>query len=413
MIELASSASYFDPSTVRVDWEGKKTLMTVNPEWFTRNPDDIQAGRNALPALAAHIWVATSGSSRVTPGHIRWVALAKTAFLASARAVNQHLESTSQDVWAHALPVFHVGGLGILARAALSGARVEPAVAARWDAGRYAERLHAVKATLTALVPAQIHDLVNQVLRAPTSLRAVVVGGGRLDPELCADARRLGWPCLPSYGLTETCSQIATASLASARTTRCSGPLPVLSHAEIREDADQRLQVRAASLLTCYAEMTDDGMRAWDPKQDGWLATDDLGRTTGDGVEVLGRSTESVKVLGETVSLLRVEDVARRWLSTLGGAPGVSLDLAVVALPHPRLGHEIVVALAGPARRALESRTDAELLPSLQDFARDALLPYEQPRRISWRDLIPRTALGKCQRQLLAREMALEAGTDR
>jgi o-succinylbenzoate---CoA ligase len=408
--DLAAEAFYFDPAVTRIDWDSAQTLVMVNPEWLRRDRASIEACRQALPPLDGHIWVATSGSSSTIPGHFRWVALAKAAFLASASAVNDHLESTGADVWAHALPVFHVGGLGILARASLSGASVEPAIDGRWDAWRFHGRLLETRATLTALVPSQLHDLVGARLHAPGSLRAIVVGGARLDPELCADARGLGWPCLPSYGLTETCSQVATASLTSALSRQCSGPLPILGHATIRADQEQRLEIRAASLLTCYAEMTDAGMRAWDPKRDGWLPTEDLGRVTADGVEVLGRATDSVKVLGELVSVVRVEEVARRWSRSLDAARG-ELDVAVVALPHGRLGHEIVVVLAGSAQAILEPGTEAELMPSLASYCRTSLLPYEQPHRIAWVDRIPRTALGKCQRALLAREVSLQPRT--
>ena len=43
-----------------------------------------------------------------------------------------------------------------------------------------------------------------------------MTGGGALDPSLYKQARDLGWPLLPSYGLTECGSQVATASLSSA-----------------------------------------------------------------------------------------------------------------------------------------------------------------------------------------------------
>ena len=46
----------------------------------------------------------------------------KSALLASAEAVNKHLESDKRDTWVNPLPHFHVGGLGILARTYLSGA---------------------------------------------------------------------------------------------------------------------------------------------------------------------------------------------------------------------------------------------------------------------------------------------------
>ena len=152
-------------------------------------------------------------------------------------------------------------------------------------------------------------------------------------------------------------------------------------------------------------------MQAWDPKRDGWLVTEDLGRVTPEGVDVLGRASDSVKVLGELVSVSRVEEVARRWAQSLAAAAGPALDVAVVALPHPRLGHELVVALAdtGGAGFSVPQRNQA--IESLLAFSRDALLPYEQPHRVAWVERIPRTALGKCQRSLLAREVSLQPGT--
>lgn len=410
MGDLADLGFYFDPERSRIDWDSQQTLVMVNPEWRRRDSGAIQASTAGLPRLDGHIWVATSGSSSSVPGHIRWVALSKAAFLSSAAAVNQHLQSTAADVWAHALPVFHVGGLGILARARLSGASVAAGVSGRWDAWRFHQRLHEVRATLTALVPAQVHDLVGARLHAPASLRAAIIGGARLDPELCADGRALGWPCLPSYGLTETCSQVATAPVQAAFAQNCATPLPVLAHAEIRAGENQRLRIRAGSLLSCYAELTEDGVKAWDPKDEGWLLTEDLGRVTSEGVEVLGRASDSVKVLGEMVSLARVEDAARRWAAGERAFAGAAVDMAVVALPHERLGHEIVVALSAPDRARLERATPAALWPSLDLFAREALLPYERPHRIAWVDRIPRTALGKCQRQLLAAEVSLQPG---
>jgi acyl-CoA synthetase (AMP-forming)/AMP-acid ligase II len=209
---------------------------------------------------------------------------------------------------------------------------------------------------------------------------------------------------------------VATADLASGLSRVCASPLPILSHATIATDDDQRLRIRAASLLTCYAEATAEGMRAWDPKSDGWLVTEDLGRVTAEGVEVLGRATESVKVLGEMVSVVRIEEVARRWVQSLAD-PLRGLDVALVALPHARLGHELVVALAPPGDAAhgfsrIHPGAD-DLLPSLLAFCRDTLLPYERPQRIAWVERIPRTALGKCQRPLLAREVALQPGAQR
>ena len=401
---------YFQPGVQPVNWDSRETVVLANPEWVRRQPIGLGDLNRRLPALEAHVWVSTSGTSGDTPGRLRWVALSKGAFLASARAVNAHLSATSSDVWAHALPVFHVGGLGILARAWLSGSRVVPAVSERWSAAEFQAVVAQSRTTLTALVPSQVHDLVTAGLHSPPSLRAIVVGGARLEPVWYAASRALGWPCLPSYGLT-TCSQVATAALPSLGTSEYPAELPVLSHAEIRADDDGRLSIRAASLLTCCAEFDGDDVRVSDPRRDGWLETDDTGRVSDAGVEVLGRTSEFVKVLGETVSLRRVEDHVWRWAEREGLRGIGGFDLGVVGIPHARLGVELVAALvvdpdAGRARR------DA-LAASLDAYGREELMPFERIQRVAWVDAIPRTALGKVQRALLARQVGEQPFPDR
>ena len=402
---------YFEPGAPPIDWESRESLVLVNPQWIRRQRAGLPEITRLLPSLDAHVWVSTSGTSSDVPGRARWIALSKDAFLASARAVNQHLQATRSDVWAHALPVFHVGGLGILARGWLSGAGVVPAVSEKWDAVRFHGVVSSEHATLAALVPSQVHDLVAAKLTSPPSMRAIVVGGGRMDSPLYDQARELGWPCLPSYGLTETCSQVATAALSSLSATSLPVVLPVLAHAEIRAGQGRRLSIRAASLLTCCAELDENGVRAWDPKKDGWLETEDAGRVTGDGVELFGRLSESVKVLGEIVSLPRVEEQAWRWAARedLRSLPG--FDLAVVAPAHPRLGHEVVLVVACQPRPDDARRSALEA--SLAEHGREHLLPFERVQRLAWVEAIPRTALGKCLRVLLTRQVGEQPVPDR
>lgn len=405
-----SDLFYFDEREAVIDWESREPVVMANPEWRRRDERDADRVTRALPRLKGHVWVATSGSSSVAANVSRWIALSREAFLASAGAANQHLSASAQDVWAHALPVFHVGGLGILARAHLSRSQVVACVPARWDPREFHRRVAESGATLSALVPSQIHDLVEAGLDAPPTLRAVVVGGARLDAGIYRAAVARGWPCLPSYGLTETCSQVATARLVAPLPFEAPEALCVLPHATIVADDEGRLHIRATSLLTCVAEWDGSAMRVSDPKVDGWLRTEDLGSVTDAGVVVTGRATESVKVLGEMVSLLRVEEAARAWAADEPLLRGMPLDLAVVALPHPRLNHELVLVLAAAsstARAAPEVLRDA-----MSQALRATLLPYERVQRVVWTGAIPRTSLGKVQRLLLVRQIGLEPRSD-
>jgi len=251
-----------------IDFASDETHVLLNP----RLPDEDRIALERLaaevPALRAHVWMATSG----TTGALRLVALSKQAILASAAAVNQHLAITSRDVWLNVLPAFHVGGLGIHARARLSRSRV---IASAWDARQFIQTIAAEHVTLSALVPAQVRDLAGLGEKAPASIRAIIVGGGALPLDLYESARVLGWPVLPSYGMTEACSQIATAVGESAE-------MKLLPHVAARVDDGERLAFRGTSLLSGYAYYDANGRAAFaDPKLDGWFVSQDLGAVEG------------------------------------------------------------------------------------------------------------------------------------
>ena len=98
----------------------------------------------------------TSGSS----GAPKWVLFRRRALLASARAVNLHLQIGSGDSFLVALPLYHVGGFGMGARAFVGGCALHH-FEESWDAERFRDKLEKTECTLTSLVPTQVHDLVS------------------------------------------------------------------------------------------------------------------------------------------------------------------------------------------------------------------------------------------------------------
>jgi len=333
---------------VDIDWLSDASHLLLNPRMPREERERLESFVVPLPG---HVWLATSG----TTGSLKLTALSKRAMLASAAAVNRHLQSTASDVWLCVLPTFHVGGLGIYARAFLSGARV---VTEGWDG-----------VTLASLVPAQVSDLVRARTPAPPSLRAVVIGGGALSSSLYEEARALGWPLLPSYGMTECCSQVATATLPPLALRP--SPLVLLDHLEARIEEDGRLALRGEALFTGYA--TGEGFV--DPKIDGWFVTEDLASLDGRVLRVEGRRGDFVKIGGESVDLSRLD----RILSELGA------DAAVVAIPDERLGHVIALAMASGDE-------------SLVEAFNARVFPFERARRVIRVPEIPRTPLGKIMR---------------
>lgn len=336
---------------MEVDWLSDESHVLLNP----RMPADEQAAlRKLVVDLPGHVWLATSG----TTGALKLTALSKQALLASAAAVNRRLESTERDVWLGVLPTFHVGGLGIHARAYLSGARI----VSDWSND----------VTLASLVPAQLSDLVREKMRPAKALRAVVVGGGAVSAQLYREAIELGWPVLPSYGMTETCSQVATARPGRPE-------LILLDHAEARVEEDGRLAFRGASLLTGYA--TAEGLV--DPKRDGWLVTEDIGAVEGDVLRVQGRRGEFVKIGGESVDLARLDAIL---------ASVVGSRAAVAAVPDDRLGSVIHLFV--------EEGTDAR---AVELAYAERVHPFERARAVHRVKEIPRSSLGKLLRRELAK----------
>jgi O-succinylbenzoic acid--CoA ligase len=366
-----------------IDFESETTEVLLNPRLPAGERERLSRIVRELPPLDAHVWVTTSGSS----GTLKLVALAKRALLASAAAVNRHLDARTRDVWCSPLPDFHVGGIGIRARATLTSSAVMKLD--RWSARAFADLAEKEDITLTALVPAQVGDLVATGAQAPPALRAIVVGGGALEPQLYRDARTLGWPILPSYGMTESCSQVATAQLASLGKTGFP-ELEVLPHLDVRV-SEGRLALRGASLLTGYALEENGAVRFLDPKVNGWFISEDAVEiSTSENrtfIRPLGRSSDFIKIGGESSSLARLQEIAEVAAKEFGA------DAAAVAVPDERLGVVIHLAVS-----------DAALAATVRGAFDDRVLPFERARAVHVLS-IPRSPLGKLQREELRRRI--------
>lgn len=341
--------------------------------------------KRQAPRAKDVIWVLSSGTQSV--GRVKAIGLSFEAVLESAKAVNVHLQPSPKDIWSVEIPAYHVGGFSILARAKLSKSKVVRG--GEWNAARSVKKWKERKVTLTSLVPTQVFDLVSEGLAAPKNMRAIVVGGGALDSAVYLKARALGWPLLPSYGLTECASQVATASLESLDKNEFPG-LTVLTHTRV-DFRQQRVLVQSLAACRWVATATEDGQFTLeDPLREGWFQTEDLGEWKGvpiagrpQQIRILGRLDEVVKVYGVLVPLPQVESDLRRFCS------GVEVDWTVVALAGGREGARIVVVV--------EDLSDRQALDlAVRKYNASVTGPFRihEIKTAS----IPRTSLGKVKR---------------
>jgi len=340
VLDATPSPAFAD--SLRRAWDDGDAVLPLDPR---------------LPAAAARDLVERVGATRVeegdalvvptsgTTGEPKGVVLGHAAVRWAAETTNAALRvDPATDVWLVQLPLAHVGGLGVVTRALLSGTRLT------FDPSDRA-------ATLTAAVPTQLE-------RADHGrFRFVLVGGS-------ADWRRdRAANVVRTYGLTETYGGVVY----DAR------PLPGV---EIRV-VDGEVQLQCGSVLRRYS----DGSV---PLLDGgWLPTGDEGSWDARrGVlAVHGRRGDVVVTGGEKVWPDPVERVLR-------GVPGVA-DVAVVGRPDDEWG-QAVTAVVVPV-----DATAPPTLDALRAAARESLPAWCAPRKLELRDELPRTALGKVRRSAL------------
>ena len=298
----------------------------------------------------------TSGTS----GHARGVELSARAFLASADASARRIGWRPDDRWWLALPWAHVGGLSIVTRCLAARRAIV--------LGSDVSTIERDRVTLASLVPTQLARMI-AAGSPPSHLRAVLLGGAPTPAALLADARARAWPTLATYGLTETCSQIATQTTSDEP--GCGRPLDGID-VRIR---DGIIEVRGPTLFTRYLPYTH--VRA----PDDWLRTNDLGRLDHAGnLHVSGRADDVIVTGGEKVMPEEIE-------AALLAEPAIHAA-CVFAVDDPIWGQVVAAALVSASR---------ELDATIARVAA-RLAPHKRPRRYAVIDMLPTTANGKLSR---------------
>ncbi|MFZ0216441.1 MAG: AMP-binding protein, partial [Candidatus Dormiibacterota bacterium] len=136
--------------------------------------------------------------------------------VASAVGCRRSLATSECDRWLLMLQPHHVGGLALFLRSALDG---QPLIALpHFEEATVLQAIERYRPTLVSAVPTMVARLVSAGgTDALRGLRAILLGGAPAPRRELEDWIELGLPIAPSYGLTETCSQIATVPPARAR----------------------------------------------------------------------------------------------------------------------------------------------------------------------------------------------------
>jgi O-succinylbenzoic acid--CoA ligase len=365
-------AELFDAMDISVT--GRTTALSPNPDVgsvlaiFAAISDGplILKPRDGWIADEIHESVMTLLFTSGTTGTPKAVPLTADNWEAAVSASAAHLNHTAGDEWLTAMPLHHVSGLSVLFRSAYVGGRVR--MLPRFEADIFAAAL-ADGVAFASVVPTMLRRVLDADGRTYHGIKAVLVGGGPIPSGLLEEAWGRGLPALPTYGMTETCAQVATLRPGSPLAYRVH-PLPGV---EIRIETDGRIALRGQQVFDGYLG---EGKRGGDD----WFVTGDLGRLHDDGsLQILGRADDVIVSGGENVDPAAVEAV----LSEHTGVDGVM----VVGVPSEEWGYEVVCLFAGTVTEA-----------DLDRWSRDHLEPHQVPKRWLKVDAIPTTPLGKPDR---------------
>lgn len=332
--------------------------------------------------------VATSG----TTGQPKLAILTHPALQAAAAAHWQATPPQPHERWLACLPLCHVSGLSVLFRCVAARACVVLTPDAHVP--QLAETLQRWQPTTLSVVPTLLLRLLEAFV-APGKLQVVLVGGASCDPALLQRARRAGWPVRATYGMTETCAQLATARvdepLEQQHGLRRIGPLlPGMRARVAGGEPEGELEVAGPQLLQGYlGQAVLQANSLADPL---WWATGDHGMVTAEGVLwVASRRADRILRGGENIDPLEVEAV-------LQGITGVT-EAAVVGLADPQLGEIVAAWLVVEGDLAQwPARARAHIL---------RIAAFKRPQRWHFsHEPLPRNALGKLQRDQLRRQWA-------
>ena len=365
---------------------GVRTLAVEDARWDAGAPVPAPA---SIEADRAHSVIYTSGTTGrpkgalLTHGNFHWSAVASAA----------NLGVEDDDRWLACMPLFHVGGLSILLRSAIYGTTA--VIHERFEEARVDRALREERITLLSVVATMLQRVFAVSSDAfPPTLRAVLLGGGPAPRPLLEEAARRSMPVLQTYGLTETCSQVATLGQADALRKLGSAGLPLLT-STLRIEVDGRdaevgevgeILVAGPTVCAGYLHRPDATAAAI---RDGWLHTGDLGWRDDEGhLYVADRRDDLIVSGGENVYPAEVE-------SALLEHPAIE-EAAVVGLPDDRWGARVVAVVVPHAG------VEAPSTSAIEAHLRERLAGYKVPREVIVEaEPLPRTASGKLPRHLV------------
>ncbi|MGK7906133.1 MAG: AMP-binding protein [Synechococcus sp.] len=383
------SVFFCNPDWGQQEWQQAQTLMhphaIVGYAHITPDPTS-PPDRQQSPLIC----IPTGGTS----GRIKFASHTWHTLTQSTAGFQQHFDRSPIHSFC-LLPLFHVSGFMQFVRSLMTGGQLYIGQSSRFLSGEYCNLPN--PGWFISLVPTQLKRAMTnlKVTSWLSQCEAILLGGAPAWPALLEQARSAYLPLAPTYGATETASQLATLLpyefLAGKQ--GCAPPLPHVS-IQILDKHDRplspnktgRIAIQASSLaLGYFPKRWESGVADRQQENPSWV-TDDIGFLDDVGyLHVLGRNSDKILTGGENVYPVEVESAIR--------STQLVEDVAVLGLPDEDWGEAVsaLCVLSG----------DGTTLEEVAELAAPLLARYKRPKRWMAVKVLPRNDRGKIDRQIL------------
>ena len=339
-----------------------------------------------------------------TTGFPKGVLATHAARTIIAQVVQEPFEITDRDIAVLGTPMFHLAGLGSwFVPAMLGGTAV--ALLPRWDPAAFVATVERERATMGFLVPTMLNGVLNDSGFSPkrlASLRLLNYGGAPMPVALLERTleRLPRMRMLDHYGQSEG-GALAYRPPDRARDKPASNGIPFactevaffdadgrrMADGEVGENAVGEICVKGPQI--CVGYYREPALTAALFTADGWLRTGDIGYRDAEGyLFLVDRAKDMIIAGGENVYPAEIENA-------LFQHPAVK-ECAVFGIPDEHWG-EVPAAHVVLAEGASPKPTPE----ALADFVAARIARHKRPRLVKFVDALPKTAIGKVQKNLL------------
>jgi long-chain acyl-CoA synthetase len=338
-----------------------------------------------------------------TTGHPKGAMLSHRNLTRNVEQVKEVLHIRTTDRFLSVLPLFHAFA-GTVCMNLPIGVGAASVILDSFAPGRTLEALERHHVTLLPAVPAIFAALLAHTPDREydlSHLRLLISGGAPLPARaLHALEARFGIPVLEGDGPTE-CSPVTSVNREEGpRKVGTVGPAIPGVEIAIFDEADRpiptgqvgEIVVRGENVMLGYLNQPEETAEAM---RGGWYHTGDLGTLDEEGfVSIVDRKKDMIITGGLNVYPREVEEI-------LLSHPAVA-DVAVIGLQDAMRGEAVLAVVVRRPGAEVEAR-------DLTRLCRDLLAAYKVPRKVLFRDTLPRGGTGKVVKRLLKKELELEA----